>query len=75
MTIRSFVQNAMQSALRDAGFAWATYELNQAITIVLAEPDSHAAWMQGADVFAPALATEVSLAEMAQTFDAIKALP
>jgi Fe-S-cluster containining protein len=71
MNVRSLVQNAMQSALRDAGYAWAAYELNQALSIALAEADSEAAWLQGADVFASAQVGEVSLEEMASTFDQI----
>ncbi len=75
MTARSLVQNAMQSALRDGGFAWATYELNHALSIALREPGCENSWLAGADVFAPATISDVSLEEMAQTFDAIKALP
>jgi hypothetical protein len=74
LTVRSLVQNAMQSALRDAGLAWGTYELNQALQIALCDEASERAWMAGSDVFAPALITDVSLREMAETFDAIKAI-
>jgi Fe-S-cluster containining protein len=71
MMVRSLVQNAMQSALRDAGYVWAAYELNHALSIALADEGCEAAWTAGADVFAPALAAEVSQDEMARTFDRI----
>jgi hypothetical protein len=71
--VRSFVQNAMQSELRDASLAWGAYELNQALQIALTEESCVADWLRGVDVFAPALLGDVSLAEMATTFDAIKA--
>ncbi|HTV34620.1 MAG TPA: hypothetical protein VME69_16280 [Methylocella sp.] len=32
LTVRSLVQNALQSALRDAHLAWGCYELNRALT-------------------------------------------
>ena len=71
MTVRSLVQNAMQSALRDAGYAWGAYELNHALRLALADEGSEDAWFGGDDVFAPALVADVSLAEMASTFDHI----
>jgi hypothetical protein len=74
LTVRSLVQNAMQSALRDAGLAWGSYELNQALHIALCDETSEQAWMAGDDVFVPALITDISLREMAETFDAIKAM-
>ncbi|QBR70345.1 YkgJ family cysteine cluster protein [Beijerinckiaceae bacterium] len=74
LTVRSLVQNAMQSALRDAGLAWGSYELNQALAIALSDETCERAWMTGDDVFASALITDVSLAEMAETFDALKAM-
>lgn len=74
LTVRSLVQNAMQSALRDAGLAWGSYELNQALQIALCDETCERAWMAGVDVFAPALTTDVSLKEMAETFDALKAM-
>jgi Fe-S-cluster containining protein len=73
MTARSLVQNALQSALRDAGLGWGTYELNQALIIALKDVNCEAAWMAGEDIFAPALIGDVSQDEMAETFDAIKA--
>ncbi len=71
--IRSIVQNAMQSALRDAGYAWGSYELYPALQIALKNRTCHAGWGACQDVFAPALAADVSLEEMAKTFDAINA--
>jgi Fe-S-cluster containining protein len=74
-TVRSLVQNAMQSALRDAGYAFGAYELNQAVSMALADGNHQERWAAGADVFADALVADVSLDEMANTFDAIKAHP
>ena len=71
MKMRSLVQNAMQSALRDAGYAWAAYELNHSLSIALDDEECEQAWLAGDDVFAPALIADVSLAEMASTFDHI----
>jgi len=72
MQVRSLVQNALQSAMRDAGMPWATYELNAALKIALLDDDAESAWVSGEDVFAAAMLTEVSLEEMSETFDAIK---
>ncbi len=74
VTVRSLVQNAMQAALRDSGYAWGAYELNQALQIALTNEACEAAWLKGHDVFAAALINDVSLQEMAEDFDAIKAL-
>ncbi len=71
MTVRSLVQNAMQSALRDGGYVWAAYELNHALAIAFSDEHCEEEWLRGADVFAPALVTEVSLEEMADAFDRI----
>lgn len=73
LTVRSLIQNAMQSALRDAGLAWALYELNQAVCLALDDHGSEQAWLEGADVFATARVNEVSLEEMARTYDTINA--
>lgn len=70
--VRALVQNAMQSALRDAGLAWASYELNQALLLAHDAPQAEAAWLAGADVLAPAATREVSAAEMAAVFDQLK---
>ncbi len=71
--LRSIVQNAMQSALRDAGYAWGIYELYPALQIALKNGTCYASWAAGRDVFASTLAADVSLDEMAKTFDTIKA--
>jgi Fe-S-cluster containining protein len=71
-TVRSLVQNAMQSALRDARYAWGVYELNRALHIASLDDTCEAAWLRGEDIFAPASITDVSVEEMAATFDAIK---
>jgi Fe-S-cluster containining protein len=73
MTVRSLVQNSMQSALRDHGFAWGIYELNQALQIALTNETCEVAWVAGDDVFQAASINDVSAEEMALTFDAIKA--
>lgn len=70
--VRSLVQNALQAALRDAGYAWGAYELNHALMLALSQPESEAAWRAGEDVFADAQIDDVSPAEMASTFDWLK---
>jgi len=75
LTVRSLVQNALQSALRDAHLPWGCYELNQALAIALSDTSCERAWLAGDDVFASALVTDVSLREMAETFDVLKAMP
>ncbi len=72
MTARSLVQNALQSALRDAGLGWGIYELNHALIIALKDENCETAWMGGEDIFAPARIADVSPEEIAETFDAIK---
>jgi Fe-S-cluster containining protein len=74
MTVRSLIQNALQSALRDAGLAWGSYELNQSVRTAFAEEDCFSAWLEGIDVFERARATEVSLSELESTYDAVKRL-
>ncbi len=69
LQVRSLVQNALQSALRDADYPWASYEINQAVSIALADEDAEEAWLAGRDVFAPARVNDVSPAEMEATFD------
>ena len=74
VAVRSLAQNAMQAALRDCGYAWGAYELNQALRIALANGACEEAWLKGHDVFAAAQINDVSQQEMAEAFDAIKAL-
>ncbi|OHX37344.1 hypothetical protein BJL95_20545 [Methylomonas sp. LWB] len=73
-TFRGLIQNAMQSALRDAGYAWELYELNRAVMMALGDADSQAAWLVGEDVFFPAATGDVGREEMARTFDTLKLL-
>ncbi|MDD2768318.1 MAG: YkgJ family cysteine cluster protein [Methylococcus sp.] len=73
LTVRSLVQNAMQSSLRDAGLAFGLYELNHAVCIALQNDTCCEEWLSGADVFAAASVTELSTEEMEQTYDAIRA--
>jgi Fe-S-cluster containining protein len=74
MTVRSLVQNAMQSALRNAGLAFGLYELNHAVCLALQNEACCQAWLSGVDVFAPAMVTELSADEMANIYDTIHAL-
>ncbi|ACB95408.1 YkgJ family cysteine cluster protein [Beijerinckia indica] len=74
LTVRSLIQNSLQSALRDADLGWGIYELNQALEIALKQPDIEAEWLAGKDVFASAMIMDVSPDEMAETFEAIKAM-
>jgi hypothetical protein len=60
--------------LRDSGYAWGTYELNQALNIALADDACEAGWLKGHDVFAAALIDDVSQEEMGEAFDAIRAI-
>jgi Fe-S-cluster containining protein len=73
LLLRSYIQNAMQSALRDANLAWAIHEFVPALATALHE-DATNAWTKGEDPLASSRAEDVSLAEMAATFDEIKAL-
>lgn len=72
MMVRSLVQNAMQSALRDSGLAWAAYELNHALMLALSDERCEAAWMAGEDVFADAQVADIDPIEMAAIFDSIQ---
>lgn len=72
--LRAYVQNALQSALRDAGLPWAIHEFVPALALALAN-DAASAWAKAEDRLAPTQAADVSLAEMAATFDTLKALP
>lgn len=72
MRIRSLVQNAMQSAMRDAGVPWANYELNQSLLMALDDASLEQRWLQGEDVLKSAQVNEVDPVEMAATFDQLK---
>jgi len=71
MQVRSVVQNAMQSALRDARYPWATYEFNHALSIALDDDAAEAVWLAGGDMLGAAQVAEVDAAEMAEAFDRI----
>jgi hypothetical protein len=67
------VQNAMQSAMRDAGLAWGAYELLSGTVLALGHDTSESAWLSGLDPLASAQVVEVDSGEMARTYDALKA--
>ncbi|WP_018412833.1 hypothetical protein [Methyloversatilis thermotolerans] len=73
--VRSLVQDALQAALRDAGYAWMRCELDPALRIALVHPDPLAAWLDGEDVFADASSTDLPPAEIGQTFDWLRRRP
>lgn len=70
--VRALVQNAMQSALRDAGLAWGSVEFNQALLLALDQPEAEARWLSGEDVLAAAAVHEVPADEMAAVFDRLR---
>jgi hypothetical protein len=70
--VRALVQNALQSALRDAGLAWQVYELNRALLLALDDARAEAAWLAGADPLATAAVDEVPRAEMVEVFDRLR---
>lgn len=72
MRLRSLVQNALQSALRDVGVAWGNYELNQALLMALDDDTLEARWLAGEDVLRTAQVEDVPEQEMAHTFDLLK---
>ena len=65
LMVRSIVQNAMQSALRDHDLAWELYELNHALHLALTDESTGVRWRNGEDVFAPAMIDEVNWQDMA----------
>jgi Fe-S-cluster containining protein len=72
MQVRGLVQNALQSALRDAQYPWATYEINHALSIALVDDQTERDWLAGEDVFQAAMVDEVSAQEMEMTFDRLQ---
>jgi hypothetical protein len=70
--VRSLVQNAMQSSLRDAGLPWGVYELNRALLIALDDEHAEARWLRGEDVFAEAALDEVPVREMVEVFEQLR---
>lgn len=84
--VRALVQNAMQSALRDARLSWGAYELNRPLCLAfdaaeafdpvhpaLGQQRLEQAWLAGEDVLAPAAIGDVDADEMGRVFDAMKA--
>jgi Fe-S-cluster containining protein len=71
--VRSLVQNALQSALREHNLAWGIYELNHGLSIALTDEHALDEWLKGNDPLAPAQVNDISAEEMAETFDALKA--
>jgi len=70
--VRSLVQNALQSALRETGYPWAVYELNQGLNLALSDDTALMGWLDGKDTLASAQVDDVSAEEMAETFDQLK---
>jgi len=70
--VRSLVQNAMQSALRDAGLAWHVYELNAAIVRAFDDPQAEGVWLQGGDPLATCAIDEDLREDMAAVFDQLR---
>jgi Fe-S-cluster containining protein len=70
LNLRGLVQNAMQSALREAGLPWGLYELNHGLVLALTADDRRAAWIAGDDSLAPTI-TDIDMTAMASTFDAV----
>jgi len=73
--VRSLVQNAMQSALRDARLAWGSYELNHALVIADDHPVAEAAWLAGGDPLQAAALHDVPADEMAAAFERLRPQP
>lgn len=71
-TVRALVQNALQSAMRDTGYAWGLYDLVAALKIALAHPEAEAEFAAGGDPFATVALDAVSREEMEHTFDRLK---
>ncbi len=73
-TLRALVQNALQAALRDKGLAWGLYELNQGLSLALAEPERLEAWFAGEDSLAPAAVANIDMAALEEVFKTLPAL-
>jgi len=72
LSLRGLVQNALQSALRQAGLAWGLFELNRGLALALEREDRGSAWAAGADSLAPGIA-DLDLVATAAAFDSILA--
>jgi Fe-S-cluster containining protein len=73
LTLRGLVQNALQSALRDAGLAWGLYELNRGLNLALDDARLAEAWLDGADPLAPAI-PDLDMDALGAAFDRLHAL-
>lgn len=73
LVVRSLVQNAMMSSLREARLAWRLYELNGAVDLALSRPEAESQWTAGDDPLLPAAIADFDAREVAATFDAIRA--
>lgn len=73
LTLRGLVQNALQSALRDAGLPWGLYELNQALALALEDPSREAVWYAGEDSLGPPIA-DLDMDALAKAFDQLHSI-
>lgn len=73
LMVRSLVQNAMMSALREARLSWRLYELNGGLSIALSRREAEARWIAGDDPLLPAAVAEFDAREAAAAFDALRA--
>lgn len=73
LMLRGLVQNALQSALRDAGLAWGLYELNHGLALALEDPAREVAWYAGEDSLAPAI-PDLDLDALGEAFDRLHAI-
>jgi Fe-S-cluster containining protein len=71
LLVRSLVQNALLSALRDCGLAWGLYELDKAVNLALSNTGVEKAWVRGDDPFVSATVAEFDAQSMEATFDAL----
>jgi Fe-S-cluster containining protein len=71
-TIRALVQNALQAAMRDAGFAWGAYEFLAALNRTLQDTQCEANWRVGQDVFADLQLGADQSSSLAESFDALR---
>lgn len=71
--VRSLVQTALQSALRERGLPWGSYEFNEALVLALDNAESETRWLDGDDsAIAPAAIEQELQADMATAFDAAR---
>jgi hypothetical protein len=72
LVVRSLVQNAMMSALRNQKMGWGLYELNRALHIALSIPAAEARWIVGDDPLAHAAISDFDAQEAGATFDSVR---